>query len=413
MNEGWKTMNEKTWLERILRSTDEKGAVLVTGLLFVLVLTLLSIAAMMSTATELKIAANDRSAKQIFYLAEAGLEDARSRMQTGASAFPISDTQPANTIWKAFIGTTTKAALKGYDSGNSSHFLYNRVNPPGLDYVVTVTHKLNSSGNILFWGDSNGDGLPEENTTVGKNIYVITSEGYDANGASKSIKIEASKFPSITADAALYTKAHTTIQGSSTYILGMDHCGSSNKPGIITMNDVTQNGGPNVTGSPQAIVENSTQNIDVRAVINQFASKVNYSYNLNSATLTGMNWGTPTPGATQQDASSCSSRNVVYFNTNSTYVKLRGGTNGCGILILDGDLAVNGGFQWYGAILVTGSVSFTGGGGKNVTGAMLAGGTASADLVGGDASIIYCSQAMWNQTEYLSLVTLRWAELFS
>jgi hypothetical protein len=193
----------------------------------------------------------------------------------------------------------------------------------------------------------------------------------------------------------------------------MDHCGSSSLPGIVTTNTLNRNGNPTITGSPQAIVEHSTQNIDVQAIIDQFGNKINYSYNLDSAILTGMNWGTPIPGATQQDASSCSSRNVVYFNTNSTYVKLRGGTNGCGILIVDGDLAVNGGFQWYGAILVTGSVSFTGGGGKNVTGAMLAGGTVSADLVGGDASIIYCSQAMWNQTEYLSLVTLRWAELFS
>jgi Tfp pilus assembly protein PilX len=406
-------MNKKTWLEKIFRPPNEKGAVLITGLLFVLILTLLSVAAMMSTATELRIATNDRSAKQVFYLAEAGLEDARSRMQTGASSFPISDSQPSNASWKTFIGTATKAAAKGYDSGNSSHFLYSRLDPPALNYVVKVSHKLNSSGVILKWGDINGDGIPEENTTEGKNIYVITSEGYDADGASKSITIDASKFPSITADAALYTKAHTTIQGSSTYILGIDHCGSSNVPGVLTMDSVTENGNPTVTGSPQPIIQNSTQNIDVRAIMNQFANKVNYSYNVTSATLTGMNWGTPVSGATLQDASSCSGRNVVYFNTNSTYVQLRGGTNGCGILLVDGDLAVNGGFQWYGVIIVTGSISFTGGGGKNVTGAMLAGGTVSADLVGGDANIIYCSQAIGNQTEYLPLVTLRWAELFS
>jgi hypothetical protein len=406
-------MKEKAWWKKMISPDSEKGAVLITGLLFVLVLTLLSIAAMMSTATELRIAANDRSAKQVFSLAEAGLEDTRSRMQTGASAYPISDTQPTNPDWRVFIGTASKAASMGFDSGNSSHFL--SPYPPLLDYGVRIRHKLNSSGIILKWGDSNGDGIPEENTVEGKNIYVITSDGYDASGASKSVTIEASKFPSITADAALYTKAHTTIQGASTHVIGIDNCGSFSVPGIITMDTVTQNGSPGITGSPQAVVENSTQNIDVRAVMNQFANKVNYSYNLNSATLTGMSWGTPVPGAAQQDASSCSSRNVVYFNTNSTYVKLSGGSNGCGILMVDGDLAVDGGFHWYGVILVTGSVSFTGGagGGKNVTGAMIAGGTVSADLVGGNANIVYCSQAIGNQTEYLPLVTLRWVELFS
>jgi hypothetical protein len=80
--------------------------------------------------------------------------------------------------------------------------------------------------------------------------------------------------------------------------------------------------------------------------------------------------------------------------------------------LVDGDLNVNGGFQWYGIILVTGSVVFSGGGEKNVTGGILAGGTVSADVVGGDASIVYCSQA-GNQPNDLPLITLRWVELFS
>jgi hypothetical protein len=64
-------------------------------------------------------------------------------------------------------------------------------------------------------------------------------------------------------------------------------------------------------------------------------------------------------------------------------------------------------------VVVTGSITFLRWGGKNATGGMLAGGTVSADLVGGDANIVYCSQAIRNQTEYLALITLRWAELFS
>ena len=390
---------------------DERGAALITGLLLVLVLTILSMAAMMSTATELKIAANDRSAKQVFYAAEAGLEDARSRLQTAASASPITDS-PSNPSWKAFVGTSTKAALMGYDSGSSDHSLFTRLDG-SLDYATKVEYKLDGSGNILKWGDTDGDGVSEENTSLGNNIYVITSEGYGPNGASKPVRIEATKTPWLPAPAALYTKEHTTVQGSSVSVLGMDHCGSSHVPGVLTMADVRENGSPNITGSPSAIVDHSPRNIDVQKMVNQFRTKANYSYNVNGGVFNGMDWGSPIPGATQQDASSCSNRNIVYFNTNSTYVRMQGGSHGCGILLVEGDLVVHGGFQWYGVIVVTGSITFTGGGGKNVSGAMLAGGMTSADLVGGDATIVYCSQAIHNQTEYLPLITLRWAELFS
>ena len=200
-------MNSTPWRMKVSVLKDERGAALITGLLLVLVLTILSMAAMMSTATELKIAANDRSAKQVFYAAEAGLEDARSRLQTAASASPITDS-PANPSWKAFVGTSTKAALMGYDSGSSDHSLFTRLDG-SLDYATKVEYKLDGSGNILKWGDTDGDGVSEENTSLGNNIYVITSEGYGPNGASKPVKIEATKTPWIHgACRSLHERAH-------------------------------------------------------------------------------------------------------------------------------------------------------------------------------------------------------------
>lgn len=407
-------MNIRGMFKKISLATDERGAVLITGLLIVLVLTILSLAAMMSTATELKIASNDRSSKQVFYVAEAGLEDARSRLQNGASASPINE-QATNPNWKAFVGTTDEAAAKGY-TGTSDQARYDRLNP-SLGYVVTVAHKLDSAHNILKWGDSNGDGLLEENTTVGTNIFVITSEGHTTTGSLKPIQIEATQYPPLDAPAALYTKAHTTIQGTSTFVLGMDQCGGSNVPGIITKADVNQNGNPTITGEYNGqntpIIDHSTIDIAVKEKVDALQKKASYSYNVNSVTLTGMNWGSPAPGATQQNPTSCNDHNIVYFNTNSTYVKLNAQTSGCGLLLVDGDLYVHGGFNWYGVIYVTGSLIFSGGGGKNVTGAMLVGGTVSADLVGGDANIIYCSRAIRNQTDSMPLITLRWLELFS
>ena len=407
-------MKARLFMKQIFKVPDEKGAVLITGLLLILVLTILSMAAMMSTATELKIAANDRTSKRVFYVSEAGLEDARSRLQAGSSGSPIYDNQFSNPSWMAFVGTPEKSTERGFQSGNSNHEQYAQLNP-AMNYVTTITHKLDASGNILKWGDSTGDGLSEENTTSGKNIFVITAEGYDSSGASKPLRIEAAQVPDITAPAALYTKSHTAIQGTSTYVVGMDQCGTTGHvPGIITMEDVVTNGLPTITGSnPSAIVQHTPQNIDIQGMIDGFKKSVTNSYNVNSTTLTGMTWGTPVEGFTQQDPLSCTERKIVYFNTNSSYVKLTAFTNGCGILMVEGDLAVQGAFHWYGVVLVTGSITFTGGGAKNVTGAMLAGGTVSADLVGGDANILYCSSAVRNQTQYMPLITLRWVELFS
>src|SRR5512143_2238652 len=112
-------MKARFFMKQIFKVPDEKGAVLITGLLLILVLTILSMAAMMSTATELKIAANDRTSKRVFYVSEAGLEDARSRLQGGgASALPIYDNHPTSAEWTAFIGEIPKAVSKGYQSWN-------------------------------------------------------------------------------------------------------------------------------------------------------------------------------------------------------------------------------------------------------------------------------------------------------
>lgn len=76
---------------------------------------------------------------------------------------------------------------------------------------------------------------------------------------------------------------------------------------------------------------------------------------------------------------------------------------GDGLLIVDGDLTVDGGLEYYGLILVKGQIHFTGGGklgaqGVNLFGSILAGDSASAaDAVGGTFSFHYSSCAL-NQT---------------
>jgi len=69
----------------VLPVKNEKGAVLVIAIMILAVLTVLGIAALDTTDTEIRISANDKVYKQAFYNAEAGLAYA---LQSGFTLFP-------------------------------------------------------------------------------------------------------------------------------------------------------------------------------------------------------------------------------------------------------------------------------------------------------------------------------------
>jgi type II secretory pathway pseudopilin PulG len=380
---------------------NERGFALVTCMLLIAIVLILSAIASQSITSDLKIAGTDRSMKQAFSVAENGTEEARARLSTVSTAL-IPDGNPSVTAWEAYIGTQSRCQQIGFDPSNANHFRYDSIS--GLTYTVKITHKVNATGQVLLWGDTNTDGKYEENTTEGQPIYVITSIGRNS-GAAKSVRIEAARTPPVTSISALYTKNNLVIKGSSTYISGNE--GTETGPGVVSKGSIAENGGPTVLGDPPT-VSNSPTDIDVGAMIDANKAKANYSLN-STGTMTGMNWGTPTAGATAQSPLACGADNVVYINGN---VKLTGGSMGCGMLMVDGDLELNGGFQWYGPILVRGSLSYTGGGEKNVTGGILAGGSGSVDDIGGNAVILHSNSALHQVIGKMPLTVLRWSEVF-
>lgn len=319
-----------------------------------------------------------------------------------ASPSNILDTNMTSSSWSAFIGDPTKAP--------SSATKYTSVT--SLPYDVTVTHKTNSAGQVMMWGDTNIDGVSEQNLIVGSPIYVIDSIGHLSSGAQKRVRIEATRVPQITSPAALYTKEPTTIMGTSTYINGNDSCGGSSLPGVLTMNTLTLPGKATLQGNPP-VTNNSTIDLNIPGVIDQLKPFTTQTISVGSSnpTLTGVAWGNPTPGSSTQQPSSCSDTytRVTYVNGS---VKLAGGSQGCGVLMVNGNLDINGGFQWYGIILVAGSLKFSGGGERNVTGSVLASGSGALDVVGGDTAIVYCSGAVNLQTDRVPLLVLKWEEVW-
>ncbi len=382
---------------------NQKGMIMVLGLLLLTVLTIMGISAISTVVFDTKISANYDAANQAFYTADSGIEDVKSRL-TGSGPSVIIDNEPENPDWMVVIGTAERASQKGLSSATRMDKLES-----SLDYFVIVTHKINDSNVTLKWGDANLDGLSEENTSQGANIYVVTSEGRSKEGSSRTLQAEVTK-SSIIVPAAIYTKADTKIQGTSTKIFGSDACGTTAKPGIVSMGVITTSGNPTVTGNPAGEVENSTQDVDINSIISSFKSDANYTYDVPGGTnMSGANWGTPFV-VSQDEPSTCSVKNVVYFNAHGSTVKLTGGSSGCGVLMVEGNLEANGGFNWNGLILVTGSVTFLGGGNKNITGGVMSGSKVDSDTIGGNITIIYCSTAIKQQTTDLPSILLNWKD---
>jgi type IV pilus assembly PilX-like protein len=388
--------------------SNEKGMVLPLGLMFLAIIAILGTTAVIVTTTDLKIGTNYRASEQAFYAAEAGIEEARARLKADANNSII------NINTGVYIGVASKAQGKGYDP--AKHGLYASLSD--LDYIVEIIHQTDADGNVLYWGDPDGDGISGRNTTTGQNICLVTSYG-NSGTSTKVIEVEMTRIPPIAVPAALYVEASTKIQGASTHIIGTDSCGADSKPGIATTKPdtepITFNPpsllGTNVIGTQDNVSYNNT-NMDVQSVVDSFKGSADFTHTVSNATHTGMNWGTPIPGITQQDPSSCSCNNIVYYDTQGTDIKLSGGTSGCGILLVDGDLNMNGDFSWHGMVIVTGSVIFLGGGDKNITGALIAGGSLDADIdiIGGNSNIVYCSSAIDDQTKNRPLRILSWQE---
>jgi PilX N-terminal len=397
-------------MEQIMRpigsqKQGEKGIVLVLALLMLLVLTLIGVSGMSTTDFETLIAGNKRVSSKAFYVAEAGINEFMGRFRTGATG-EFSDSSPTSPNWRLFLAINAgKATRIGYSSATTGHnFLQSLQNE--LDFAVEARHKLDASNNVVV--------------LAGYPVYIVTSHGYTAEGGHKVIEVEVTKSPYVEPPASLYSKSPVNLQGSSTYISGIDHCPAdgvaNNKPGIITTTPtITQAGNPTVEGDPPKVTD-SPINLHINDMVTYLKGDADFTYEYTTnQTLTGLSndWGTPAGTSTTEPLSYDGPMNIVYFDMNGDRtLTLAGGSHGAGILLVNGNLELNGGFKWYGVIIVTGALDYTGGGQKNVTGGIMAGETTTVQLdVGGNAGIINCSSAT-KKIKVAPLKITQWREMF-
>jgi len=389
------------------------GFVLVLALLMLLVVTLIGVSAIDTSTIETQISGNNRVSVEAFYVAEAGINEAAGRLSRGATgtngeSVEITDGRPASPEWKLYLSTRTdKATRIGYDVGNPDHVLAQSIQNQA-DFAVEITHKVDAGNQVI--------------TESGFPLYIATSHGFTKEGGNKTVQVELRKIPEMDPPAALYSKAPVQVQGSSTVITGMDSCPIGghygNKTGVMTTtSSISQSGSPVVTGVPPQVTESSV-NVRLNSIVDDLKESANFEYEYNrDVTLTGYSdsWGNPSPNGTAHPLAYTGPLNIVYFKmSGARTLKLAGGSHGAGILLVHGNLEINGGFRWYGVIIVTGTFTFTGGGEKNITGAVFTGESPSvASDLGGNVGILYCSDAVRRVNDVLPRIKMtQWREVF-
>lgn len=389
---------------------DEKGIALILGMLLLLVATLIGISALNTSTYDVLISGNERASIQAFYVAEAGINELMGRFRAGATN-EILDSDPSNPNWKVLLAKYPgKGATQiGFLSGDPNAYpsLQNQ-----LDFGVEIKHKIDAANQVVRYG-----GVP---------IYILRSYGFTTDGGNKILEVELKKSSGYDPPAAVYSEAPVYIQGSSTYINGNDDCGSTgHKPGVmtptLTLPSITESGNPSINGSPPIVTITSNPppaSLQIREMLDYVKGDADFKYSYSgNQTLAGYSdgWGTPTNSDTNVPITYTGPMNIIYFNMNGDKtLKLEGESHGAGLLLIEGNLEINGGFTWYGVILATGAVTYTGVGQKNITGGMMSGGNATVETdIGGNSGVIYCSAVSKKLKEIVSpLKITRWREIF-
>jgi hypothetical protein len=399
---GWEELKAK-----YLR--EEKGIALVLGMLLLLIVTLIGISALNNSTYDLRISANERASVQAFYVAEAGVNELMGRFRDGATN-QILDSDPSNPKWKVLLAKYPgKGALQiGYISGdpNSIPSLQNQ-----LDFGVEIKHEVDATNQVVQYA-----GVP---------IYILKSYGFTADGGNKVLEVELVKAPNYDPPSAIFSEMPVHIYGNPIYINGNDGCGTTNKPGVITTTTttppITESGNPAIDGLPPKVTLTSNPppiSLSIKEMVDYLKGNANFKYSYNEdQTLSGYSdsLGTPTSSDTTVPITYTGPMNIVYFNMNGEKtLKLAGDSHGAGILLVEGNLEINGGFTWYGIILVTGAVEYSGSGKKNLTGGMMVGKKVSIETtIGESIGIIYCSAVSEKLKDIVppSKMT-RWREIF-
>lgn len=354
--------NKRDLLRQIVGS--QKGFLLIAALTLLATLTLVGTTAFILSSTDIKISGNFKTNHMALQAAMAGAERARE-------AFRVANLASANTVsfsddLAARVGSN--GILDGYAAGT--------------DDVVLVSGSLPNVSYVAYLTNNPTEGT--SNQTDSDRKVMITSVATGPNGSTARVEVVVKSNPGASSPATIYSKGNVTGNGSSLSINGNDNCGGESPLAPVYTKDPSTtnlNGSPTLNGDPPT-PQHGPLNIDIQAYVDEL--------NVGATVLT----------SDQNNTNFGSSTNYVtlYSDTsnppNANGLKIQNGT-GYGTLLVKGDLTLGGGFTWNGLIVVTGTLTFNGGGGPNainIKGQVIAGDTSNEPVdINGNVDIKYDS----------------------
>jgi Tfp pilus assembly protein PilX len=381
---------------RIRTLKNQNGFILIAALTLLAALILVGATAFLLASTNVKVGGNFRTNQMALQVAMAGVERAREILRQ--ANMTSADTESLSEELAARVGSNSQLndPLSITDdlnviTGNTSSASMT-VGNTSVSYLVYLTNDSNDSNGWLSTTDANKRAL-------------LTAIATGPNNSRAIVQTVVRVFPMVSSPSAIYTKGDVTGNGSSLTVSGNDACnGGTNLGSIYAKGDWNPNGNPTLIGNPATPTENGTLDLDIAGMISALKASANV---------------TLTDDTNNQTYGSSTSYKIVYSNTSSPNnvngLKLNNVT-GWGILLVDGDLELGGGFNWNGIILATGAVKLNGGGGPNavnIAGQLLSGTSTVTDIsLNGSNNITYNSCYVKKATAQAPLKVLSWKQIF-
>jgi hypothetical protein len=327
---------------------NEKGFAIVSALLILMAVTIIGISSMSTSITEVQISTNSLIYHMNFYAADSGAPVASIDLLD--SDF-LSESEYSDVDW---IGTST------INLGNGTQFTYE------------IIHQVNSDGDVLRYGDVDGDYLWEINTTHGRPLEVVTTHGtHIGRGGDATVKVTLQfNPPFVVPEAALWIENPDTVnfQGNATVTGDSTDIGvCSDVPDVIHhLNPIDPMDEPKHFGD-EFVHESSGGMYPFGPVKDNLSKRADY---IGSEFPTDL-----------AEASTPDNPVVIIIEGDLEINNQDLKVPAYGVLYVDGNLRINGNVEWTGLIVSTGNTSI-GNGTADIIGSLVTGESAEVDISG-------------------------------
>ena len=386
-------------MRRVLR--DERGMALAVAIFALVVVGALVAGAFFAGTQEQRVGENQRRVQTSFGVAEAGVQE---RVMSWRA-----DSMNKRPLYPDSVGIYSAASPGTAPGGTGRYFGYSYKLGNNIFLIDVTGRDQKSAGGALAGG-----------TGARQRIGMIT----------RLAPIDFGIQASLTTQGGVSLVGNATVNGADQNPTGWVSCDPPGPvmPGIRDNGgNVTAQGNSNVTGNPAVVndpgLSNNTFTQFGGATYDQMAARANIqlgpgTYKTNPAVAGGVcdhtvltNWGDGmTPG------SACSTYFPIIHIAGTATLN---GDQGQGVLLVDGDLNVQGSYQFFGIVIIQGDLKTAGGGSTDAHfwgGVMAKNADLSIQSLSGHATLNYSScsiLAALQATSQISMMRQRgWIQLY-